>query len=183
MGGTAALLAAAERPDRVGSLVLFDPVVWRRWVVAAFHLPLLDRLGSRIPLARNALRRRKVFASRQQAMAAWLGRGAFRGWPEMMLADYIADGLVETPEGFTLACDPEWEASNFAAQSHDPWQALKRLDCPVSVLKAEIGSPCRMSEDRRRLPHLTVGTVPGGTHFFPMLQADIARDALFEAAV
>jgi hypothetical protein len=40
-----------------------------------------------------------------------------------------------------------------------------------------------MSEDRRRLPHLTVGTVPGGTHFFPMLQADIARDALFEAAV
>jgi hypothetical protein len=116
-------------------------------------------------------------------MSAWLGRGAFRGWPEMMLADYIADGLVETPEGFTLACDPEWEASNFAAQSHDPWQALQRLDCPVSVLKAEIGSPCRMSEDRRRLPHLTVGTVPGGTHFFPMLQADIARDVLFEAAV
>jgi hypothetical protein len=40
-----------------------------------------------------------------------------------------------------------------------------------------------MSEDRRRLPYLTIGTVPGGTHFFPMLQADIARDALFEAAV
>ena len=183
MGGTSALLAAAERPDRVGGLVLFDPVIWSRWVVTAFKLPLLDRLGSRIPLVRNALRRRKVFDSREQAMAAYLGRGAFRGWPEMMLADYIADGLIETPEGYTLACDPTWEASNYAAQSHDPWRALKRLDCPVTVLKAQGPGPCSLSENPRGLPHVTVGTVPGGTHFFPMLQADIARDALFDAAV
>ena len=183
MGGTSALLAAAERPDRVGGLVLFDPVIWSRWAVAAFKLPLLDRMASRIPLVRSALRRRRVFDSREQAMAGYLGRGAFRGWPEMMLADYIADGLVETPEGYALACDPAWEASNYAAQSHDPWRALKQLDCPVTVLKAEGASPCRLPENPRGLPHVTVGTVPGGTHFFPMLQADIARDALFEAAV
>ncbi|GLS02690.1 alpha/beta hydrolase [Brevundimonas denitrificans] len=183
MGGTSALLAAAERPDRVGGLVLLDPVIWSRWAVAAFKLPLLDRIASRIPLVKNALRRRRVFDSREQAMAAYLGRGAFRGWPEMMLADYIADGLIETPEGFTLACDPAWEASNYAAQSHDPWRALKRLDCPVTVLKAEGASPCHLPENPRGLPHVTVGIVPGGTHFFPMLQADIARDALFEAAV
>lgn len=191
MGGTSALLAAAERPGRVGGLVLLDPVIWSRWAVAAFQLPLLDRIASRIPLVRNALRRRAVFESREQAMAAYLGRGAFRGWPEMMLADYIADGLIETPEGFTLACDPAWEASNYAAQSHDPWRALKRLDCPVTVLKAEGASPCHLSGSSssglargpRGLPHVTVGTVPDGTHFFPMLQADIARDALFDAAV
>ncbi|WP_292031277.1 alpha/beta fold hydrolase [Brevundimonas sp. UBA2416] len=183
MGGTSALLAAAERPDRVGGLVLFDPVIWSRWAVAAFKLPLLDRIASRIPLVRSALRRRRVFDSREQAMAGYLGRGAFRGWPEMMLADYIADGLVETPEGYTLACDPAWEASNYAAQSHDPWRALKQLDCPVTVLMAEGASPCRLPENPRGLPHVTVGTVPGGTHFFPMLQADIARDALFDAAV
>lgn len=183
MGGTSALLAAAERADRVSGLVLLDPVIWSRWVVAAFKLPLLDRMASRIPLVKNALRRRAVFDSREQAMAAYSGRGAFRGWPEMMLADYIADGLIETPDGFVLACDPAWEASNYAAQSHDPWRALKRLTCPVAVLKGEAGSTCSLSESPRGLPHVTVGTVPGGSHFFPMLQADIARDALFDAAV
>lgn len=183
MGGTSALLAAAERPDRVSKVVLFDPVIWRRWAVMAFHLPLLDRMASRIPLVKSARRRRAVFDSREQAMAAYTGRGAFRGWPEIMLADYLADGLVETGEGLTLACPPEWEASNYAAQSHDPWQALKRLDRPVRILKGEAGSTSHVPEQPRGLPHVTVETVPGGTHFFPMLMADVARDALFDAAV
>lgn len=183
MGGTTALLAAAERPERVSKLVLLDPVIWRRWVVTAFHLPLLDRLAHRIPLVKSARRRRAVFDSREQAMAAYAGRGAFRGWPEMMLADYLADGLIEADGGFVLACPPEWEASNYASQSHDPWRALKRLDRPVRILKAEAGSTCHVPEDPRGLPHVTVETVHGGTHFFPMLQADVARDALFDAAV
>ena len=183
MGGTSALLAAAERPERVAGLVLFDPVIWSRLAVAAFQLPLLDRLASRIPLVKNALRRRAVFDSREQALTAYSGRGAFKSWPEMMLADYLTDGLVETADGFALACDPAWEASNYAAQSHDPWRALKRLDRPVRILKGETGSTCHVAEHPLGLPHVTVETVPGGTHFFPMLKADVARDALFDAAV
>ncbi|MDP3655513.1 MAG: alpha/beta hydrolase [Brevundimonas sp.] len=183
MGGTSALLAAAERSDRVSGLVLFDPVIWSRWVVTAFRLPLLDRLASRIPLVRAALRRRALFDSRAQAMTAYSGRGAFNGWPEMVLADYLADGLIETDAGFALACDPAWEASNYAAQGHDPWRALQRLDRPVRILRGETGSTCHLTETPRGLPRVTVETVPGGTHFFPMLQADVARDALFDAAV
>ena len=183
MGGTSALLAAAERRDRVSGLVLLDPVIWRRWVVMAFHLPLVDRMASRIPLVKSARRRRAVFDSREQALAAYAGRGAFRGWPEAVLADYLADGLIETGEGLALACPPEWEASNYAAQTHDPWKAMKRLDRPVRILKAETGSTCGVPERPRGLPQVTVETVEGGTHFFPMLKAEAARDALFDAAV
>ncbi|MFN3558280.1 MAG: alpha/beta fold hydrolase [Brevundimonas sp.] len=183
MGGTSALLAAAERPDRVSKLVLMDPVIWGRLTVALFQLPVFDRMASHIPLVKGALRRRAVFDSREQALAAYSGRGAFRGWPEMMIADYLTDGLIETPEGYVLACAPEWEASNYAAQSHDPWRALKRVNRPVRILKAETGSTCHPSPGLRGLPDVMVETVHGGTHFFPMLKADVARDALFDAAV
>ena len=181
--GLIALLAAAERPHKVSRLVLFDPVIWTRWSQAALRLPLFDRMARRIPLVRSALRRRAVFDSREQALAAYRDRGAFRGWPAPMLVDYLADGLVETAHGFELACPPQWEASNYAAQAHDPWGALKRLDRPVRILKAEHGSTCHVPERPRGLPHVVVETVAGGTHFFPMLHADVARDALFNAAV
>jgi pimeloyl-ACP methyl ester carboxylesterase len=183
MGATASLLAAAERPERVSQLVLLDPVIWGRLSVALFQMPLAGRLASRIPLVKNALKRRAVFESREQALAAYSGRGAFRGWPEMMLADYLTDGLVETADGFELVCKPEWEASNYAAQAHDPWSALKRVDRPVRILRAEAGSTCFPTSSPRGMPHVTVETVHGGTHFFPMLKADVARDALFDAAV
>ena len=181
MGGTASLLAAAERPQRVSKLVLFDPVIWTRFAVTMFQLPLLDRLAERIPLVKNARKRRAVFDSREQAMSGYLGRGAFKGWPEMMLADYLSEGLVETGDGLELACAPEWEASNYAAQSHDPWRALRRFDGPVRILKAERDSTCHATSDAGR--KLTVETVAGGTHFFPMLHPEVARDALFDAAV
>ncbi|HEX8469804.1 MAG TPA: alpha/beta hydrolase [Brevundimonas sp.] len=181
MGGTSSLLAAAERRDKVSQLVLLDPVIWTRAWVTAFKFPLLRSLPRRIPLAKGALRRRRVFESRDQALIAYRGRGAFKGWPEMALAHYLSDGLVETDEGLVLACAPEWEASNYAAQSHDPWKALARLDRPVRILKAETASTCHVASDPRR--QITLETVAGGTHFFPMLKPEIARDALFDAAV
>lgn len=181
MGGTSALLASAERPDRVSALVLFDPVIWSRAAVAAFGLPILRRAPSRIPLVRNALKRRALFDSREQALKAYQGRGAFKGWPDMMLADYLSDGLIETDQGFALTCTPEWEASNYAAQSHNPWRALRRVDRPVRILKAETGSTCHVPAGGAT--GTDVETVPGGTHFFPMLRPDVARDALFDAAV
>ena len=182
MGATSSLLAAAERPDKVSRMVLFDPVILPRPWVAAFQLPLLRRLPRHYPLVLNALRRRDVFDSRQQAMDAWRGRGAFKGWPEMMLADYVGDAFVEAGDGVTLACTPAWEAANYAAQSHDPWRALQRIDRPVHILKAERGSTCSIAVGPPGLPGVTVEAAPGGTHFFPMLKPEIARDALFDAA-
>lgn len=183
MGGTVSLLAASQRPDRVSKLVLFDPVIFPPLASTLFRLPLLNRLPGRHPWVQAARRRRDRFASRVEALDSYRGRGAFKGWPEMMLADYLADGLVEDGDGVRLASPPEWEASNYGSHAHDAWAALRRYRRPVSILKGETGSTCALTEAPRGLGHVHVETVPDGTHFFPMLKPDIARDALFEACV
>ncbi len=184
MGAVCALLAAAERPQAVARLILLDPVIWPRPLAAAFRLPLLRLAPRRLSLVAGAQRRRATFPDRATALKGYQGRGAFRGWPAGMLADYVEDGLVDQPDGtVALACAPEWEASNYASQAHDPWRALDRFEGPVEILKAEHGSPCFVPDGGARRPNLTVRTVPEAGHFFPMLQPEIARDALFEAAV
>jgi len=180
MGGTSALLAGAERRDRVSSLVLFDPVILSRAMTLAMRLPGLRQGARRMPLVRNALRRRATFDTRSQALDAYRGRGAFRDWPETMLADYVSEGFIEQDEGVVLACLPQWEASNYASQGHDPWRALSRLRRPVRILKAEQGSTTHLARGRGQV---SVEVVPGGTHFFPMLKPEVARDTLFDAAV
>lgn len=184
MGGTASLLAAAQRPGRVSRLVLFDPVIWGGVTALVLRAPGLRRLSERYPLVKSARRRRAIFDSREQALEAYRGRGAFRGWPDPVLIDYLSDGLLETPEGgVRLACAPDWEASNYVAQAHDPWRAMRVYAGPVRILKAEIGSICRVPDRPRGLPQVTAETPADTHHLFPMVRADIVRDALFDAAV
>lgn len=183
MGGTVALLAAAERPDKVSQILVFEPVIWPRWLVGALFLPLLRDVPRRLPLVKGALRRRDRFDSREQALAAYRGRGAFKGWSDIALVDYLASGLVEDGDGFTLACTPDWEASNYAAQTHNPFQAMRRAARPVRILKAEQGSTCALRSAPFDLPLVSVETVADGAHMFPLVRPDLVRDALFEAAV
>jgi pimeloyl-ACP methyl ester carboxylesterase len=184
MGGTASLLAAEQRPGRVSRLVLFDPVIWGGLTSLVLRAPLLRKVGDRYPLVKSARRRRSAFDSREQALAAYRGRGAFRGWPDPVLIDYLSDGLLETPGGgVRLACAPDWEASNYVAQAHDPWRAMRTYGGPVRILKAETGSISQVADRPRGLPAVTAETMAGTQHLFPMVRADIVRDALFDAAV
>lgn len=176
MGAVTALLAAGRRPDRVRALVMFEPVILPRPASFAMSLPLIGR-GARLhPLAKNALKRRSHFESRAAAMDAYRGRGAFKGWPEAVLTDYVADGFRDVQSGVELACSPGWEASNYAAQGHDPWPVLRGLNRPVTILKAEHGSTCSLHPGQT--PGVEVSAVPGGTHFLPMLKPQAARAAL-----
>jgi pimeloyl-ACP methyl ester carboxylesterase len=183
IGGTSGLLAAARVPDRVSRLLLLDPVIWRREMVVAMHLPVLRHMPGRSPIVASTLKRRALFDSREQALQAYRGRGAFKGWSDMVLTDYLIDGLHETDKGLELSCTPAWEASNYAAQAHNPYQALRRYPGLVRVLKAEHGSLCSLIERDNLAGRREISVVAGGGHLFPMTHAEIVSQALLDLAV
>jgi pimeloyl-ACP methyl ester carboxylesterase len=173
MGATSALLAAAEDADLCRRLILFDPVI----------LPRGHRLPTEgSPLVLATERRRARFPDRAAAIASYRGRGAFKTWPDDILADYVAAGFHETPEGdVTLACSPLWEASGFAAHGHDPWDALERSACPVDIYRAETASTFHLTDSTPTSERISITTVPGATHFLPMEQPEFIRRCLTAA--
>lgn len=187
LGATVALLAAEAEPARVRALTLFDPVILSP--LGAFYARLPWAAGGgwlrRLPLAKAAARRRATFDSAAQAFRSYAGRGAFKTWPEIMVADYLAGGLRERSDGSVeLACAPAWEAANFAAQAHRPRRALRRLRMPIAIYRAERRSTCRIGSAAglvRTNPALSIVTVPGTSHFLPMERPDVIRDTLLNA--
>ncbi len=178
MGGAVSILAAADLPGRVRRLVLLDPVmIPRREGVTSAEVPS--------PLVAGALKRRSVFPSRAAALEIYRGRSVFKTWSANMLSDYVADGFLDTPTGeVTLACRPEWEASNFAAQDQDVWAAAARTFCPITILRAEIESTCRLDGAIEAVTgdgRISIETIAGAGHFLPMERPDLCRQALESA--
>ena len=181
MGGAVSVFTAALRPERVRALALFDPVLPPRDQVTRF-LALDGRPARGDVLAEGAERRRAIFPSRQAALESYRGRGAFKAWPEAALIDYVTDGFVDRDDGqVELACAPAWEASNFRAHGHDPWDAVARLSCPTTVLRAAFGSTCGLvSADQlpASVPHRHVETIPDSTHFLPIERPELTEATL-----
>ena len=187
MGGTVALLAAAAKPGAVSGLVLFDPVVMPRSQMILAHLPWGSKAMKQSPLAQGAAKRRSVFDSVEAVFAAYKGRGAFKTWSDVMLADYVAGGVRERSDGnVELACAPAMESAIFASHAHNAWAAAARVRAPISIFRAERGSTCKIGSGEgffagnRRAEVITVANT---SHFLPMERADVVRDALLDAAV
>lgn len=182
MGGTMSLLAAAKRPDLVRGLLLLDPVMM------PFYLSGMIGVINALPitvegpsLVEAAARRRSQFESREAAVAAYLGRGAFRSWTDKMVEDYVEGGTRKTAGGVELSCAPAWEAANFRGHRHNAWAALAKLKVPVSLLYAGIGSTCRspapttVAKVDKRATVMRLGTC---THFLPMERPEIVQAEL-----
>ena len=181
MGGTVSLFAAAEAPSRVRALALFDPVIRPPGPASSVSREAMQAS----PMIAGALKRRRSFPSRRMAVLGYRGRGAFRTWTEAMLADYVAAGFRDAPDGeVELACTPEWEVSNYLNQDHDSWAAFDRTVCPIRILRAEHDSPGRIDGHTEALTatgRIGIDTIAGTTHFLPMERPELVREAIWEA--
>ena len=188
MGATISLLTAGVRTDLVSGLALLEPVILPAAGYAAMQMPLaplLNRMS--MPLSRGAAGRRNTFASREEAVTAFTGRGIFKTFPAEVIADYVGDGLGDDDKGgFKLACAPAFEAATYTAQRHDPWGALRKVTDPLVLLRAERGSTISEAAMHRIAAikaDARVATVEGAGHMLPMERPDRARAAIESAAL
>lgn len=171
IGATTSVIATVLQPARVRSLVLFEPV----------FLPAEQRVAPLWgePMVQGTLRRRETFPDRGAAMASYRGKGAFAAWSEAELADYVAAGFRDTPDGeVTLVCRPAWEVLMYAHHDYDPAALFSGLHCRARIFAAEKGST--MSAEARGLAS-GLEVVPATSHFLPFERPQLVREAFWAA--
>ncbi|MCK5750784.1 MAG: alpha/beta hydrolase, partial [Oricola sp.] len=169
LGAATALLASRGRND-VRDLRLVEPVIPPSWLAVAAATPLWRLTADRIPIVRQAARRRNGWPDRDAVLASYEAKPIFKAWAPGVLEDYLDDGLVGDETGARLACDPEWEAATFAAQGNDVWAAIRAAPAPLSVLAADHPSSTVSPAARARLEKLGAGMklMAGVSHLAPM---------------
>ena len=186
IGATTSIMAAARRPDKVLGLILAEPVIMDPGQGLKLWLAKLLRQSHRLSLAAGAARRRRVFDSHAAALDNYRGRGGFKTWPDAWLEAYIQHAFLPQDDQVRLACAPEWESTTFAHTEHNPWPGIRQLRCPVIALAAERGSTFSPKAQKRLkalLPSADIRILEGTTHFLPMEQKDIVRDAILQLAL
>jgi pimeloyl-ACP methyl ester carboxylesterase len=189
MGATVSMELAAKRPDLVQGLVLIDPVIVPPKRVVLFAVARLLGISQRlIPIAQAAARRRTEFSSRQAAVENYEGKGAFKTWPRAWIEDYVEGGTVETASGnVRLSCDRGWESRTFANSTVNPYPALRRVRCPMTLLTRKPHGPPFPRESRdafmKNRPKTRLVELENASHFLVMerpgvVQAEIERMAL-----
>lgn len=115
-GGVLTLWAAIERPDLFHKIILFDPPIFSRFF--RIGIGLMGRLGlnqKMVPIAKNALRRRSHFSSREEAFEYWKRKSLFREFHPDSLEAYVQYGLKPADAGgFELTIPAELESQIFA---------------------------------------------------------------------
>jgi pimeloyl-ACP methyl ester carboxylesterase len=185
-GAVSAILATPQIKDRLSGYVGFDPVSVPRLFGLTSALPGgRAYMKKRVPIARNAGRRKSLFESPDAAFARWQGRGAFRGMDDAVLRDYISGGLIERSDGqWELACDPKWEQTIFVAQWHNLFKAARALPDNSAIIYAGGRSPVSTPGTRRAVqkaqPNINVRFDNELGHLFPFIQTELATKTLQE---
>lgn len=172
MGGVLTLLAAVRRPDLFRAIVLIDPVIMPPMILAVLWLMRRSGLSQRQPLVQGALRRRRVWPSRQACYDHYRGKPLFATWPETSLRAYVEAGTRSTQYGqVELVFPPEWEAHIFATAPTDIWRFVPKLTTPVLTIRGEHTDTYRSQSQQRMarlLPGARFSLISDAGHLVPM---------------
>jgi len=174
LGGVTTLLAAVRRPDLFRAVVLLDAVLLPpRWLALLVWARRL-RIPWRPPLVKAALRRRRVWPSREAAIEYLREKSFFASWQDAALRAYVESGTHPTAGGqVELVYPPEWEAHLFATVPTDVWRFVPRLssDLPTLFVRGERSTtfrPKALVRAVQMLPHARFVILSNAGHMFPL---------------
>jgi pimeloyl-ACP methyl ester carboxylesterase len=176
VGGIVTLRAALRQPERFRALILIDPVLFPPLMIAAIRLIRAFGLSYRLyPLVRGALRRRRIFESREVLLRGYRRKSIFRYMSDANLEAYI-EGLTRLrPDGkYELVYSPDWEARIYVTgvwRDMDLWRGLPKLKLPLLILRGAETDTFWASTARRvqrKLPSAQIVTLEKATHLVPL---------------
>lgn len=173
MGGATVAMAQLADPTSFDALVLVEPIIPPP-PYGFLHHPLVDA----------ALKRRRWFASREEARENFATKPVFARWDPRALQGYLEGGLVDGDGGVELACRPEDEAEFYrAASAHGLLERLGELTVPVTLV---VGSdsdayPREWAEELAARCGATLEVVESTTHFLPMERPDRVAALILKA--
>jgi len=137
-GAVTGILAMPKIKDKVSGYVGFDPVILPAFARLSSRLPGgRAYMKKRLPIARNAARRKSHFESFDAAFARYQNRGAFRGFTDEALQDYLTGGLIPDGDSVKLACDPLWEQRPYLSPKGTMYLRARRT-CRVIILTSPL---------------------------------------------
>jgi pimeloyl-ACP methyl ester carboxylesterase len=165
LGATLLLLAEEARPATFAGLYCIEPIG-----TASDDPPPPDRSH---PMATRAAARRDLFASRNEARAAYAAKPPFCSVDPGALAAYVEHGFEDTADGrVRLRCRPADEAAVFATGlSHPVYRDLGLVAAPVVLAVGGASSTVTaeaMGAWAARLGRGRVEVLPGLGHFAPL---------------
>ena len=185
LGAVTTYIAAARYPELFSAVILIDPPILPRRRLWGLALLKLLGLEGRLPLARGARRRRRVFKGKREALKRFLRmRGIFTNWSRAFVEAYLECGLLEKDEDTAvLRCDPELEAQIFESIPVDVWRYGSKITCPVLALRgaaSEVFLPEAAERLGRIVPRCDVVPIPNAGHFVPMEQPLVCARAIID---
>ena len=181
LGGYLMLMGAVRRPQLFRAVVLLDAPLLPRFTGSALlfvkRVGLIDRGGP----AAAARSRRREWPSREDALAHFARKAAFRSFDPGCLEDYVRLGMTPSAHGVQLRFDAQVEYEIYRTLPHNMAAKAAHLEIPGGFLggtRSSMLTPGRLAATRRRLQ---VETIEGG-HLFPFQRPEATAQAIYEMA-
>ncbi len=186
-GGIASMLALIDEPARFRALIMLDPVLLPQFMIAEQARAWADGSIKQHPMVRSALRRRRVFAGREDAFRRFREKPVFADWADESLRLYVEHGLRPRAagDGYGLRWDVAWEAYYFSAVYEHVWRDLPKANglAPILIVRADdshtFPDEC-VAQARALLPAGDFIELPDQGHLFPLAAPEMTATLIVE---